>query len=319
MRVAVHTIAKDEAAHVERWAKSARAADLVAIADTGSSDGTRELAAELGVEVTEVHVDPFRFDTARNAGLATLPVDLDVVVTLDLDELLVDGWRDQLEAAYAAAPHTRRWSYDYVWSWVGPGTPDVRFTADRCYSRQGWRWHGAVHEVLVPAGGVGAVAYPAGFTIEHHPDDGKSRRQYLPLLELAVAEEPHNPRQRFYLAREYFFTGNWVPARTGFVKFLAMPEATWPAERAEAYRYLAKMDDDPERWLLHALAEDPGRRDAVVDLVDLYLEARRWPEARGMAARALRITQRPGDYMSTARVWNDQRLWEVMTDESAGT
>ena len=109
-----------------------------------------------------------------------------------------------------------------------------------------------------------------GSRVEHYADDSKSRSNYLPLLELAVSEEPNNPRQRFYLAREYYFQGAWDAARGTFVSYLSMPEARWPAERAEAYRYIAKMDDDPERWLLRAVAEDPGRRDATVDLVDLY-------------------------------------------------
>ena len=262
-------------------------------------------------------MEPFRFDTARTAGLATLPYDLDVVITLDLDEVLVAGWRDQLEEAWAANPWGVRWSYAYVWSWVAAGVPDVQFTADRCHSRYGWRWTGAVHEVLAPAGEPWAnqPAIPAGFTIEHHPDDTKSRANYLPLLKLAVTEEPHNPRQKFYLARELFFHGYWGHAREAFMEFLGMPEATWPAERAEAYRYLAKMDDHPERWLLKAVAEDPGRRDALVDLADLYVAREWWAEASGMAARALRIRDRPGDYMTTAHIWDDQRLRKVMTHE----
>jgi hypothetical protein len=173
-----------------------------------------------------------------------------------------------------------------------------------------------VHEVLVPAGpGWDQPAAPAGFTIEHHPDSTKSRANYLPLLKQAVVEEPHNPRQMFYLARELFFHGYWAHARLSFMEFLAMPEAVWPAERAEAFRYLAQMDDHPERWLLKAVAEDPGRRDALVDLVDLYESREWWPEARGMAARAMRIRDRPGDYMTTARVWDDQRLWKLLTEE----
>jgi glycosyltransferase involved in cell wall biosynthesis len=314
MRVAVHSIAKDEAQHLERWAASAADADLLQIGDTGSTDGTPELATDLGITVTQIRVEPFRFDTARNAALAALPADLEVVITLDLDEVLAEGWREQLEQAYAGRS-ADRWTYDYVWSWAGPGEPDVQFTADRCYSRNGWQWHGAAHEVLMPSGHFARdiETHPAGFTIQHHPDATKSRSSYLPLLELAVDEEPHNPRQRFYLAREQFFHGHWVDARDTFVAFLNMPEATWPPERAEAYRYLAKMDDHPERWLLKAVAADPGRRDALVDLVDLYEAWEWWPEAEGMASRALRVTERPGDYMTTAKVWDDMRLRKVLT------
>jgi len=316
VKVIVSTIALNEAKHVERWAASAEDADLLAIGDTGSSDETEEIAAALGVEVYQILVRPWRFDTARNGLLAVLPDWEDaVVITVDMDEVLVPGWRDALEEAYAAHPDARRWSYWYTWSWVEAGVPDVAFTADRCFSRFGWQWHGAVHEVLVPSANDPALrrsAVPAGFGIEHYSDSSKSRRSYLPLLELAVAEEPHNPRQRFYLAREQFFVGKWGEARQTFVAFLKMPEATWSAERAEAYRYLAKMDDDPERWLLKALAEAPERRDAAVDLAELYDQQGRYDEAAGMAARALRVRTRPGDYMSTARVWDDARMRELI-------
>ena len=318
MRAIVATIAKDEEKFVKRWAASAEGADALVVGDTGSSDDTVGVALRAGARVHELQVRPWRFDDARNALLALLPDWEDaVVLTVDMDEVLVPGWRQALEQAHERYLDARRWSYHYVWSWVEPGVPDVQFTADRCHSRYGWRWHGAVHEVLQPAGDdqmlrTGAV--PAGFRVEHYADDSKPRSQYLGLLEVAVREEPHNPRQRFYLAREQFFVGHWGQARERFVEYLQMPEATWTAERAEAYRYLAKMDDDPERWLIKALAEAPERRDAAVDLADLYAKQGRRTEAAGMAARALRVRARPGDYMTTARVWDDARL-RAMAEE----
>jgi glycosyltransferase involved in cell wall biosynthesis len=313
--IAVHTITLNEEKNLPRWAESAEEADLLQIADTGSTDGTVELASDLDIDVTPIHVAPWRFDLARNAGLALLPPEVDVVITLDADEVLVPGWRAALEATIAEDPSARRWSYHYVWNWVEPGVPDVSFTADRCFSREGWAWHGAVHEVLVPSASRGDLEVPAvagGFGIEHYADDTKSRGSYLELLELAVKEERDNPRQRFYLAREYFFVGRWEIARDTFVSYLGMPQATWSAERAEAYRYLAKMDHYPERWLLKAVAEDPGRRDAVVDLVDLYVGQERWVEARGMATRALGVKVRPGDYMTAAHTWDNEHLVAVL-------
>jgi glycosyltransferase involved in cell wall biosynthesis len=316
--IAVHTIVKNEAEHLKRWAESASDADVLMVADTGSDDDTVEVAEELGIDVEEIGVDPWRFDLARNAGVALLGDDVDFVITVDADEILVEGWRARLEEAITENPEAKRFSYQYVWSWVdqedGSKVPDVQFVADRCYSRAGWMWHGAVHEVLVPSGPgtLGAQAAYAGFTIEHYADAAKPRSSYLPLLELAVGEEPRNPRQRFYLAREYFFTGQWDVARQTFVEYLSMPEARWPAERAEAFRYIAKMDDSPETWLLRAVAEDPARRDAVVDLVDLYQKQDRLQEAAGWAVRAMRVAERPGDYMTSARVWDDDRLREVI-------
>ena len=74
MKIAVYTIAKNEEQFVERWYNSVKDADYLLIADTGSSDRTIELAKSLGINVFEISVNPFRFDDARNAALALIPV-----------------------------------------------------------------------------------------------------------------------------------------------------------------------------------------------------------------------------------------------------
>jgi glycosyltransferase involved in cell wall biosynthesis len=70
MKIAVYTISKNEEKHVERWYNSTKEADFHLLADTGSTDGTVELARSLGITVHEISVVPFRFDDARNASLA---------------------------------------------------------------------------------------------------------------------------------------------------------------------------------------------------------------------------------------------------------
>ncbi len=70
MKVAVYTIALNEEKHVQRWYDSAKDADYLLIADTGSTDKTVELAKSLGINVIHIKIDPWRFDDARNAALA---------------------------------------------------------------------------------------------------------------------------------------------------------------------------------------------------------------------------------------------------------
>ena len=101
MKVAVYTIAKNEAKHVKRWFESAKGADYFLICDTGSDDDTVKIAKELGINVVECRVDPFRFDVARNYSLASLPLDIDWCIALDMDEMLVGDWRSELEKALA--------------------------------------------------------------------------------------------------------------------------------------------------------------------------------------------------------------------------
>jgi glycosyltransferase involved in cell wall biosynthesis len=100
MKVAVYAIALNEEQFVKRWYHSAKEADLLLIADTGSTDKTVELAKSFGIETHVISVQPWRFDDARNASLALIPGDYDYCIALDLDEVLVPGWREHLEKAY---------------------------------------------------------------------------------------------------------------------------------------------------------------------------------------------------------------------------
>ena len=102
-KIAVYTMAKNEAKNVEAFVETTRGADYVVVTDTGSTDGTPELLEKHGVIVKSCRVIPWRFDVATNCALCNVPEDADICVKLDLDERLVttDGshWRDALEDA----------------------------------------------------------------------------------------------------------------------------------------------------------------------------------------------------------------------------
>ena len=93
MKVAVYTIALNEAAHAERWANSAVDADYRIVADTGSTDDTVERLTRAGVTVHRIAIRPWRFDDARNAAMALIPDDVDVCCSMDMDRWLAPGWR----------------------------------------------------------------------------------------------------------------------------------------------------------------------------------------------------------------------------------
>lgn len=101
LKIAVYTIALNEEHHVLRWFESAKDADLLLIADTGSTDRTIEKSESLGIAVHKIHVDPWRFDVARNASLALIPDHFDICIQLDMDEVLPPGWRRIVEQAWS--------------------------------------------------------------------------------------------------------------------------------------------------------------------------------------------------------------------------
>lgn len=303
MRIAVTTVMLNEPPEfIERWVKSAMDAFDLVLVDTGSTNDAVECARDLGVCVYEISVRPWRFDTARNAGLALLDPDTDLVLKLDVDEVLMPGWRDSLESA----PAGQRYSYTYAWS------PDLTFRADHTHSRFGWQWRHPCHEHLVWQGpGPEPDTVPTDMRIVHLPDPAKSRGQYLPLLARAVREDPADDRMAHYYARELYFQGDWTAARVEFTRHLSLPGATWAPERAQSYRYLAKMDDYPERWLLRAAGEDGSRREVWVDLAELWVERGEPGIAAGFARRALLITEMDLNYMTEAPAWDDERLRQI--------
>jgi glycosyltransferase involved in cell wall biosynthesis len=97
MKIAVYTIALNEEKFVQTWYESAKDADYLLIADTGSTDGTVELAKSLGINVISIGINPWRFDDARNASLSAIPLDINYCIALDMDEQLQPGWREALE------------------------------------------------------------------------------------------------------------------------------------------------------------------------------------------------------------------------------
>ena len=77
MRIAVYTIAFNEEKHVKRWYESAKDADYLLIADTGSTDKTVEIAESLGINVIKIKIDPWLFDDSLNASLDAITVYID--------------------------------------------------------------------------------------------------------------------------------------------------------------------------------------------------------------------------------------------------
>ena len=298
MKIAVYTIAKNEQQFVERWQQSACDADSLHILDTGSSDETVTLARDLGVDVVVRKFDPWRFDHARNANLAMVPNGIDLCIALDMDEILLPGWRDELENLGAAVTRPR---YKYTWSWKSEGVPGLQYGGDKIHSRHGYKWKHPVHEVLV-TDGIEEVQEWCGLEIHHHPDSSKSRSQYLPLLELAVKEDPEDDRNAHYLAREYFFNNKPKRAEAEFKRHLSLPRATWGAERAQSYRYLYKITNKPE-YLDAAIKEDPERREAYVDMAFHYYEAADWIPCLHYAKQALAIAEKPLAYLVEDFAW----------------
>lgn len=300
MKVAVYTIAKNEAQFVNRWADSCRDADYRLILDTGSTDGTQDLADDKNIVVYDSNINPWRFDDARNTALALLPADIDYCVALDMDEVLVPGWRDHLEKMYDE--EVTRPRYKYTWSWKENGQPDLQYGGDKIHTRHGYRWKHPVHETLVPTG-IEKHGW-CDLEIHHFPDHTKSRSQYADLLSTAVVESPDDDRIAFYWARELFYMGSHEKAIQQFERYLKLSTAAWGPERSAAYRFMAKCDPSRQmEFLRKAIMEESHRREAWVDLAQHCHDIGDWFGCYNAAVAALQIQEKPLEYLCEAFAW----------------
>ena len=309
LKIGVYAISKNEEQFVNRFCDSAKAADIILIADTGSTDATVARAIENGAVVYDICISPWRFDKARDTALALLPKDIDVCISLDLDEVLEEGWREEIERVWQ--DNTTRLRYKFDW---GSG---ISFMYEKIHHRHGYHWHHPVHEYPRPDSRMQEVyAQTDMLLVSHHPDNTKSRGQYMPLLELAVAEDPHCPRNAFYHARELTFYARWQDAIVALNKYLSMPEATWENERCYAMRLLGKAHEElgqsfeAHKWFRLAIAEAPNTREPWCELAMFCQRRSLWVECYSAAKSALEIKDKALVYTMNPDVWGAQP-WDL--------
>ncbi len=306
-KVCVYAISKNEEKFVKRWYDSMKEADKIIVLDTGSTDNTVSLLKELGVEVHEKIIDPFRFDVARNLSLELIPEDYTICVCTDLDEVFEKGWKEKLLQIWN--DDINRVKYTYNWSFDEYNQPATTFLANKIHKRSDYVWKHPVHEVLECQTEEKEIICKE-IVINHYPDKNKSRSNYLPLLELSVKEDPLDDRNMHYLGREYMYYKKWDECIATLKKHLSLETATWKDERAASMRYIArcykaKNDlDTAVECYLDAIEEAPYLREAYVELAYLYYEKEDYPTTYHYLKKALDITKKSDSYINEEFAWN---------------
>jgi tetratricopeptide (TPR) repeat protein len=148
--------------------------------------------------------------------------------------------------------------------------------------------------------------------MEHKPDNSKSRGQYLDLLAASVREEPNDPRNCFYYARELGFHRKWTEAIEAYKKYLALPKSAWPHEVCYAMLVISRSYEELGNrsealmWARRATAEAPHTREPWCALAMLAHHSARWAECFGATMSALAITNHEGFYTDDPASWGAQ-------------
>ncbi len=316
MKICVYAISKNEEKFVKRWYESMKEADEIYVLDTGSTDKTVEELKKLGANVTREIISPWRFDLARNRSLSLVPEDTDICVCTDLDEVFEKGWRKELENIWAKDTTDAR--YNYNWLLDENNNPKVNFYIEKIHSRGDHTWTHPVHEVLTYTGKNKRMLTIDSITLNHYPDQTKSRSSYLPLLELSVKEAPEDDRNTHYLGREYMYNKRWDDCIKMLKKHLALKSATWKDERAASMRFIARSYKNKKDlakakiWYQKAYKEAPHLRDALVERALLAYEENDYKNIEKYCLKALRITTHPKSYINETFSW-DNTIYDLLS------
>lgn len=308
-KICVYAICKNEEKFVERWVNSMKEADEIIVLDTGSTDNTVNKLRELGVKVYEKKIQPWRFDVARNESLNLVSDAADICVCTDLDEILIKGWRNKLEEIWDS--NTTRLAYNYNWLLDEDNKPKVNFYIEKIHNRKDYEWINPVHEILKYKGCHKEIKkYTDEITVNHYPDNKKSRSSYLPLLELSVKEKPEDDRNMHYLGREYMYYGKWNESIDTLIKHLKLPTATWRDERCASMRFIARSYqalnryDEARMWLDKAILEAPYLRDPYIERAILEYKEENWSEVIYYVEGALKIKEHAKTYINEPFSWD---------------
>ncbi len=267
-------IVKDEEDNLAACLDSFRAhVDEIIVVDTGSSDRTREVAAQRGAIVHQFdhrnHPEAFFMDAEEECAKFGAPgaysnewalgdfaaarnesfrhATKDFVVWVDADDVL-DGaasFRKLVQDMHDRGRGMGFLAYNYATDHLG--RVFYRQWRERVFRRGAAVWHGPVHEVLMPVGAVGPPERYETPVYQHRRKadrKGIAHRNYKILLRQAwqwkrdKPNEPMDPRILFYLGQEARFV---EPNKAvGFYEEY-LQRSGWAEERAAAHVAIGSM------------------------------------------------------------------------------
>lgn len=333
IKVAVYNIMKDEGKFLEGWLENMKEADYIFLMDTGSTNGEYETALHYAdthpefkgkLFVKQEVIKPWRFDVARNRNMDMIPGDdeVDVIISVDLDERLTEGFFEKLRKTAWENPRCHDFDYYYAWSHdENTGRPLRTISYNKCsFWMKGEVYYSfPIHETLTYSDRYRAFYNekpawidPKTIWLHHYPDNTKSRSSYLPLLELRAEENPNDEYGKFYLMREQGCYGQWEKAlKTGIWLYSRVTKGTDDmmmlpstcSEIANCFARIKGKEDEVEYFYKKAISYDPTFRDPYFFYAKWLGYHGRPIEALAMLNEGIRKSYRHYDWRELSITW----------------
>lgn len=225
-KVSVSIIARNEEKMLRRCLLSVKDADEIVVVDTGSEDGTKEVAREFTDKVYDFEwCDDFA--AARN--FAKSKCANSYILSIDADEVLAVPFLNVKKWLCGALPAYIDVKIDY---------PSLYLYAPRLFKNVVTiRWEGKAHNYINvwEKWRKSNITILGSFSPSHRRDPDRSYR----ILTKEVENGEGGPRSLFYLAYEEALRGQWNNALKHLINFLERPY--WSFYQAEARLMIAKI------------------------------------------------------------------------------
>lgn len=279
--VSLCMIVKNEEEVLGRCLESLRGfADEIIIVDTGSEDGTKEIAGKYTDRIYDFSWTD-DFSAARNYALEQGSGDY--LMWLDADDVLPE------ESIRKLCLLKENLSTDidvvmmpYAAAFDEQGKPAFSYYRERIVKKsRNLRFKGKVHEAIPVSGKIFYADIPVEHRKMRETDSDRNLRIYQKMEENG---EPMDSRSLYYYGRELLCHGRYEKGKNILLKFLARKDG-WLENRIDATRQLAyccyglQQEEDALNALLRGLAYDVPRAETCCDLGRHFSDRGRYEEA----------------------------------------
>ncbi len=290
-------IVKNEEAFLAQCLKSIRDfVDEIVVVDTGSTDGTVEIAKRF---TDKVYFHPWEgsFSKARNQALTYATGDW--IFIIDGDEELLPGAGEKLRDAVRNAGDADAFHVNTI-SIYSSGNKRARHNSERLFRNNGMiHYEGIVHNRVVGARSVKASRIEVmhyGYNLE----EKKAHEKFLrtsELLKKQIEEDPDDPMPHHYLGTSYLSRGmNEEAAKESMIavelakrKKDPHPLYTWAHHNAAIAFFRMGELEKAREYSLRALERDPRHLDSYYTLTMVAAERGQWNDVISYGSKHLEL------------------------------
>lgn len=226
-------IVKNEEALLSKCLDTLKGIDELVIVDTGSKDRTKEIASRY---TDKIYDFPWIDSFCKARNFANSKATGDFILTIDADEELLTPVETIRDVIYKTKKEVLNVT-------VTDGLGNEHKSPRLFKNSKDIFWRGDIHETLSKTGQEDTpIVIKYGYSPAHKNDPDRTLR----ILKKSLKANPKLIRERYYLAREYFYREDWERAIKEVDIYLK--QAKWLPEKNDAWLMRAKCLAGLEKW-----------------------------------------------------------------------